>query len=355
MKKILFLAVALASMLACLFYAFDGSFFQNNGVEEKEIKEPKHQLIYDADYDFSEPLVVIFSDGELKGKNEISEYRTVCRLINDTLLINMSEGFMTGFDIDLTLASDTVKSQGEVGSCTYFYDYEPIFSKVILGKRNPKIKDSIHISLDMVFVCYDTLENFRDTMRVRGSQKIQVREKSYSQHQKMKELYMKRFIAESKQRPDTITHLNFSYMELDSLPNELFLFKNLKELNISNSKISVKELNTLTQLNKLEKLYIEDSNLEEFPSKLVELEHLKELKLFRNNISKLPNNFFKLKKLESLQMESNSIINFPKVLYKMPNLRILYLRGNEIKHLESELNKLKQLEEHDYTSETYLY
>ena len=37
MKKILFLIVALGSMLTCLFYAFDSSFFQNNEVEKKNV------------------------------------------------------------------------------------------------------------------------------------------------------------------------------------------------------------------------------------------------------------------------------------------------------------------------------
>jgi len=354
MKKILFLIVALASLLTCLFYAFNISLFQNNEVEKSKIEEPKHQLIYDADYDFSEPLVATFSEGELKGKNEIVEYFTICRLINDSLVISMHEGFMTGFDINLTIASDTIKSKGLVGSCAYYHDYKTISSKVVLSRKNININDSIDISLDMILVCYDEREDFRDTMRVKGSQKIQIREGSYSQQQKIKEFFMSNFIQESRQRADTITYLDFSYIHLDSLPNELFLFKNLKELNISNSKISVGELNKLAQLKQLEKLYIEDSNLKEFPSKLVELANLKELKLFRNNIFKLPKNFFKLNKLEYLNMESNNLTEFPKVVYKMPNLKVLYLEGNEIEHLKSKLNKFKQLKEHDYTSEIYL-
>ncbi|WP_375561167.1 leucine-rich repeat domain-containing protein [Bernardetia sp. OM2101] len=366
MKKILFLIIALASMLACWFYAFDSSLFQNNEVEKKEIEEPKHQLIYDANYDFSEPLVANFSNGELEGKNEIFEYFTLCRVVDDNLVVSMHKGFMTGFDIDLTISSDSVKSKGQVGSCTYYHDYETIFSKVILSKKDVNIKDSIDIYLDMILVCYDSIENFRDTMRVKGSQRIQVREESYSQQQKMKELYMTKFIEESKQRPDTITYLDFSYIELDSLPNEIFLFKNLKELNISRSKISVEELNKLTQLKKLEKLYIENSNLEEFPSKWLEFENLKELdisnnklKIFpkellsfvkleelnigNNDISQIPTNLNKLKKLRILKIDNNNLKSVPEKLSNLINLEVLDLHGNSLSSVPTKLDDLKKL------------
>ncbi|WP_338813854.1 hypothetical protein V9L05_21360 [Bernardetia sp. Wsw4-3y2] len=345
MKKILFLIVALASMLTCLFYAFDNSLFQKKEIEKAE--EPKHKLIYDADYDFSEPLVVEFMKGELEGKDTIVNSSFICNLWKDSLFISIGQGFMTGINIDFKMAQDSVLSRAYMYSCTYSHDYQNIYSRVVVEKKNWKVGDSLNIFMDLIFTCYEEDWDFRDTVNLKGSLKMKIRANN-DISVKWREQHVYDFFQLVKNRPDTVTNISLRGLELDTIPNELKLFKNLKKLDLQGNSISVEELYKIRGLKKLKELRISGEYLETFPNVLIQLTELKSLMIDDIKFSTLPSKFKRLQKLEELWIRSNKLTKFPKAFSQMPNLKKLYMWTTEIKDCKSKIKELKQLEDYDF-------
>jgi hypothetical protein len=187
MKKILFLIVAVGSLLTCLFYAFDSSFFQNKEIEPEKIEESKNQLIYDADYDFSEPLIITFKNGALKGQHKIKESNTLFRTSNNNnFILEFYENLPIFFSFNLLHYSDTLESNSDTRDCAGIYEYKNISQKIILDRKNKIVGDSVNIALDMVFLCYDEENNFRDTLFVKGCITTRIEDFVYSRTEKLR-------------------------------------------------------------------------------------------------------------------------------------------------------------------------
>lgn len=174
MKKIQFLIVALASMLICLFYAFDISLFQNKEIQK--IEEPKHQLIYDADYDFSEDSLFFYRTTYNKGEKWFFESKRLRKgIINDTLMIDMAEvGAYVGIMTDISIYEDSIWiSDGVYYSCTGDSDYKLIYGKAILNQK-PKIYSDLYIHFDMLFISKEKdNKNNRDSLFIKGNIRLE--------------------------------------------------------------------------------------------------------------------------------------------------------------------------------------
>jgi Leucine-rich repeat (LRR) protein len=117
---------------------------------------------------------------------------------------------------------------------------------------------------------------------------------------------------------DSVKHL--SLMNIDTLPNNVMEFKNLKSLYIG-GKSSINRLpKNIDKLEKLEKLDLGTP-----------FNHLS----FVGYIDEIPTNFFKLKNLKALSLYGNPIAILPKEICNFDSLYFLNLIGTKIDYLPS--------------------
>ena len=217
MKKILFLIVALASMLTCLFYTFDSSFFKKMEIESKKIEEQKSKIIYDANYDFSKPLTLTFKNGALEEQREIKELHTLFRTSNNNnFILEFYEDSPTFFSFNLLHYSDTLEINADTRDCAGIYEYENISQKIILDRKNKIVGDSINIALDMIFVRYEEEDEFRDTLFVKGCIKTKIEDFDYSRREKLKEFELNQLRKLHKQNPDTVINIYLGSFNLSN-------------------------------------------------------------------------------------------------------------------------------------------
>lgn len=129
-----------------------------------------------------------------------------------------------------------------------------------------------------------------------------------------------------KQDPLKVKSLDCSGLKWDSIPAELFQFKNLESLNLSKNKIQALP-DQFSSLAKLQALNLGRNKLTIFPLELTNLTSLKTLHLDRNQITKIPVQISSLQALETLDLYANAIEDFGEGLFVLPNLKLLNLEG----------------------------
>ncbi|XP_004928289.1 leucine-rich repeat-containing protein 58 [Bombyx mori] len=154
---------------------------------------------------------------------------------------------------------------------------------------------------------------------------------------------------------------------IQSLPNFLNRFCNLKILNVSNNRLTVLPdvfkncpLTTLvakhnqltneslpksfyTAKNTLRELNLSGNQLNLFPEQIFELTHLKYLYLGSNKIVNIPKDIWKLSGLQILSLGGNQIIEVPENVGHLTSLQALVLSDNLIEQLPASITKLKNL------------
>ena len=122
--------------------------------------------------------------------------------------------------------------------------------------------------------------------------------------------------------PDKVTRLNLSGMSMESLPQEISLFKNLTYLNLRNNHFKI------------------------FPEELSKLQHLKVLDVGENLFSSLPQSLSSFESLEELFIDNERNLDFEKsleVIAAIPKLRILHLENNRELPTNFPLQKLQNV------------
>ena len=122
--------------------------------------------------------------------------------------------------------------------------------------------------------------------------------------------------------PDKVTRLNLSGMSMESLPQEISLFKNLTYLNLRNNHLKI------------------------FPEELSKLQNLKVLDVGENLFSSLPQSLSSFESLEELFIDNEQNLDFEnslEAIVTMPKLRILHLENNRAFPTNSSLQKLKNV------------
>ena len=137
-----------------------------------------------------------------------------------------------------------------------------------------------------------------------------------------------------------IEYLDLSYSNLTKLPKDIGRFKNLRALNLSRNPIkdfaSVFEL--LGQLEKLEFLVLNYTNLKNFPSSIGKLTQLKGLAVEAANIRTLPREIGLLKQLSYLSVRNNGRIkDLPKEIKLLKNLNVLDVSGSGMQRLRPDV------------------
>lgn len=155
----------------------------------------------------------------------------------------------------------------------------------------------------------------------------------------------------------TLKYLPKSIQKLKNL--EVFYWENIPNLDIANTFKKFRNLNNLKRLScfgnqiteipteieylkNLEKLDLSFNDLTTVPEELGKLKRLKSIDLFSNKrMDTLPKTIGKLKQLENLNLGNNQIKELPRQIIKLENLKELYLSGNPIP--EKEQGKIKKL------------
>lgn len=86
-------------------------------------------------------------------------------------------------------------------------------------------------------------------------------------------------------------------------------------------------------------------NLKSIPDEVFSLTHLKDLKLSSNNLTGISDDIVKLKNLRRIHLSCNDFEEFPKILLELPLLEHICFNGNNLKSIPSEIEKLDKLKE----------
>lgn len=119
---------------------------------------------------------------------------------------------------------------------------------------------------------------------------------------------------------EQITFLNIRYQEVTTIPNTIYLLKNLEELRIQESNLS-NITNEIGQLTQLQEISFFDNNITHLPSSIQSLTQLKKLNLSLNPLSSLPlHGLSLLPKLHFLDIEGTNLKMEKEDLYHyLPN------------------------------------
>ena len=140
------------------------------------------------------------------------------------------------------------------------------------------------------------------------------------------DLKMYTSIEEAMLNPDSVRYLNLKHKKLKSIPNEVFLFKNLEILDISKNKL-VELPEEIEKLVKLREISVANNSLTTLPIQIGKLVQLKKIIAYQNNIALLPTTIGNLKNLELLDLWSNEIESFPEEIKALKQLKFVDLRG----------------------------
>lgn len=126
--------------------------------------------------------------------------------------------------------------------------------------------------------------------------------------------------------PNQVYKLKLRNEKLTVFPEEIFLFKNLRELDLSKNKI--REIPPeIVKLTRLELLDLSKNQIEAFIREICFLPELKVLRMSRNNLISIPSEIENLHALEVLDLWDNDLTGFPESLSKLEKLKVFDLRG----------------------------
>jgi len=122
-----------------------------------------------------------------------------------------------------------------------------------------------------------------------------------------------------------VTDLLLMATNINIIPSQIGLLKNLKSLRIIRGNIEVIP-NEIKSLLKLETLNLSYNKIKIIPNEIFELINLKALILQNNKIQKIPSNIIKLNRLITLNLRNNPIYNYLRPTHI--NRSINYLTNN---------------------------
>lgn len=127
--------------------------------------------------------------------------------------------------------------------------------------------------------------------------------------------------------------------KMDSLPEKIFLLKNLRELTVRGCKLEV--LNQrISELDKLIYLNVGCNRLVRLPESIGDMKELKGLVISRNKIYELPESIGKMSKLEIIDAWDNPLYVLPASItqlaetLKIFDLRQVAIRSSELEQME---------------------
>lgn len=139
---------------------------------------------------------------------------------------------------------------------------------------------------------------------------------------------------------EKISSVEIEKRDLETIPDKIYEFKNLKLLNLSGNLITSISPKIKNLIN-LEEIYLDRNLIEELPEEIGELKKLNKLILSNNNIKRLPDSFYNLENLEILNLSCNELYYLSDDISKMTKLEYIYLRNNKLRYIPRYLSQIK--------------
>lgn len=146
-------------------------------------------------------------------------------------------------------------------------------------------------------------------------------------------------LEEAVKQPICVKVLYLRNQGYKRIPNEIFKFQNLVELDLGSNLITSVDAD-IASLSKLEELRISHNLIDSVSSSVSELSNLKRLSFYSNKLKNIPKPICSLSKLEVLQVGWNSIQDIPDCVSSLKNLKELRIES-EIDSLSIELSKIE--------------
>lgn len=141
--------------------------------------------------------------------------------------------------------------------------------------------------------------------------------------------------------PEKVYRLKLTGKRMDSIPEAVFKFYNLRELTIKNCKLQIINQN-IGKLSQLIYLNVSANQLVRLPRQIADLKELKGLVISRNKICELPESIGTMSKLEIIDAWDNPLYVLPESMANMTEtLKIIDLR--QIPLWSSEIDAMEKL------------
>ncbi|MBO0931694.1 leucine-rich repeat domain-containing protein [Fibrella aquatilis] len=170
-------------------------------------------------------------------------------------------------------------------------------------------------------------------------------------------------------RPDTVKYVFFNQLNLKTIPDELYRFSNLEELDLSKNDLTQLPLRLTADLPNLKRLSLLENEVGDEGVFFAKNTHLEALNIQHNKLTRVPKSISKNRKLASLWLGHNALntlaisplkklkrlydlnlyetglTSIPKKIWKLRSLTTLDLYYNELTTLPKQMGKLKALEQ----------
>lgn len=170
-------------------------------------------------------------------------------------------------------------------------------------------------------------------------------------------------------RPDTVTHLFFNQLELTTIPEEVYRFPNLTQLDLSKNAIRQLPARLTTDLPRLQQLSVLYNQLTDDSIAFARNKHVKALNLQGNNLTRIPastrqnrrltsfwmgnnplktfdrNPFKGLRHLTDLNLYNAGLVSLPDRISRLRHLNVLDLYYNKLTELPKSIGRLRRLEQ----------
>lgn len=167
-------------------------------------------------------------------------------------------------------------------------------------------------------------------------------------------------------RPDTVTTLFFNQLSLPSIPEEVYRFPNLVELDLSKNLIGELPARLTSGLPKLKRLSLLFNQLTNDSISFRRNKHLVALNIQGNKLTRIPAAIRRNRRLESLWIGNNKLesvktkglrrlndlnlynaglAEFPKQIARLRRLKVLDLYYNNFTALPTQIGRMRQLEQ----------
>lgn len=174
--------------------------------------------------------------------------------------------------------------------------------------------------------------------------------------------------AQSTTRPDTVKVLALNQLELTAVPDVIYRFPNMRELNLSTNELKSVSIDVgrlpklrqiwlnsnqltdsslhLTKNKTLQILNIQGNHFSDIPQAVKNCRHLKSLWMGYNNLTALnQKSFKKMRRLQDINLYSCGLKTLPKGIVKLRRLEILDVYYNELSTLPSSVSRMRKLQQ----------
>lgn len=150
--------------------------------------------------------------------------------------------------------------------------------------------------------------------------------------------------AERTTRPDTVTMLAFNQLDLRAVPEVVYRFPNLEELDLSKNNLHELPARLTADIPSLRRLSVLYNSIPNDSVFITRNNHLLALNLQGNKLTRIPASVRNNRRLESLWMGNNSLVEIDvRTLRRMRRLNDLNLYSAGLKSLPKGIGRLKRL------------